>query len=245
LQYLSDDEYPDFCTEMKYRTKKIHDVSNRLVNLKVAVVVTDVKLWAQVIAEFYYVFRTLEECFDRTDHPLVRSVDLSACIRRTEGFESDLEFFLGADWKNIIKPSATTTAYCARLNQITAENPLLLIAYIHSMYLGLLAGGQMIKRIMRRTLGVKDGEGLRIFDFVCDSRIQLKKAFMTSINELPLSRDDKEAIVKEKVIVFRMNNLIIENIKPSLTNYKRLIQFTAVASAGLAVLVYGIVKFVR
>src|SRR2546425_11661157 len=76
VKFLSDEEFPDFCCEMKHRTKAIHDASDRLVNLKLAVVVTDVKMWAHSIAEFYHVFRTLEDCVDRTDHTLVGSFNL-------------------------------------------------------------------------------------------------------------------------------------------------------------------------
>jgi len=156
-----------------------------------------------------------------------------------------LEFYMGANWREIVMPSAQAVAYCDRMKQLSVDNPILLLAYVHSMYLALLAGGQIIKRIVRRTLGLEKGSGLCVFEFDDSSRLDMKRKFMDSINRLPLSREDKEAIIEEKVIVFRMNNLIVEGIRPTLINYKRLAQFTAIAAIGLAIAAYGFIRFIR
>ena len=94
------------------------------------------------------------------------------------------------------------------------------------MYLALLAGGQIIRKIVKKTLGLSGHEGLAIFDFADsdESRLQLKKKLMKSINELKLDRDEKDKILTEKMRVFAMNNAIASNVKPTFSSFSRLLK---------------------
>jgi len=56
-------------------------------------------------------------------------------------------------------------AYCARLSEVAASNPVLLVAYAQTMYVALLAGGQTIAAFMRTARGLVKGEGDSIFTF--------------------------------------------------------------------------------
>ena len=94
------------------------------------------------------------------------------------------------------------------------------------MYLALMAGGQIMKRIVKRTLGV-DEAGLAIFDFQEVGKVQLKSQFKDSVNQLPLSRDQKDLIVAEKIRCFQMNNAIAQNVKATLSSYLRILKFLA------------------
>jgi len=86
--------FDSFCDELRIRTKDIHEESNKLVNMKLLVVMTDRRLWAQSIGEFYFIFRTLEECMDKhREHPLISSIQLDRAMYRTEAFERDLGIY--------------------------------------------------------------------------------------------------------------------------------------------------------
>ena len=79
-------------------------------------------------------------------------------------------------------------------------------------------------------------------EFEGASRLELKSTFIASINGLELNREEKEEIVEEKAMVFRMNNLIVENIQPAWSHYKRLAQFGTVTAAVLAALKLRIIS---
>jgi heme oxygenase len=86
------------------------------------------------------------------------------------------------------------------------------------MYLALLAGGQILRKIVRKTLGpVKGNEGLAIFDFSDsdDYRLQMKNKLKDCINRLPFDHDEKEEIAEEKMRIFRMCNAVAHNVKPT------------------------------
>jgi heme oxygenase len=221
----------DFSSELTAKTQDIHDQSDRLINLKLAAVLTDTKLWAEAIAEFYVVFKTIEEGLIRCkDHahvgPLLEAVGGAF---RTKAFERDLQFYLGDDWKSHVSSSTYAKEYCSRIEYVIANEPTLLVAYVHSMYLALLAGGQIIKRIVKKTLGLTDEQGLDLFNFDAVERTELRRSIKATIDGLQLSRQQKDAIIEEKIRVFRMNNAIANNIQTSWVHYKRIFKFVVLA----------------
>ena len=120
-----------FSDELRMKTKSAHDESDRLINLKLAVVLTDTKLWATAVAEFYFVFREIERCIDsHRDHSILAPFSIVvANALRTPAFEQDLEFYLGTNWRATLKPSSCSVDYCNRIAQVSEDNPILLIAY--------------------------------------------------------------------------------------------------------------------
>ena len=70
------------------------------------------------------------------------------------------------------------------------------------MYLALLAGGQIIKRIVKKTLGISGPDGLDIFNFPEEvDRKKLRKRLIDAVNSIDLTRQEKDAVIKEKVIL--------------------------------------------
>ena len=122
----------DFCTELRLKTKKVHDQSDKLINLKLAIVLTDTTLYGKVLGDFYHVFQTMENVMRvLQSHPYIK--DLADCllvpgILRSHTFEVDLDFYLGPDWKRQIKPSEACVEYCERIEAVADEDPELLIA---------------------------------------------------------------------------------------------------------------------
>lgn len=112
------------------------------------------------------------------------------------------------------------------------------------MYLALLAGGQMIKKVVKKTLGLSGEEGLEIFNFKVADRTELRKQIKDTIDELELSTDLKEAIVNEKLQIFRMNNAIACSIETSWSNYWRLAKLSIMVAAVpiVSVLLFWIFK---
>lgn len=124
-----------FSSELHERTKDAHDESDKHINLKLAAVLTDTKLWAQALAEFYFIFREIEVCLQQhNDNPIVGPISQSVLNgHRTAAFEKDLEFYLGKDWKELVKPSSCTVTYCQRISEVSETQPFLLIAYVNQI----------------------------------------------------------------------------------------------------------------
>ena len=52
-----------------------------------------------------------------------------------------------------------------RINQISKEKPELLVAHAYTRYLGDLSGGQILKKIAQRGMGLQGSEGLAFYEF--------------------------------------------------------------------------------
>jgi len=121
-----------FSDELREKSREIHDISDKLINLKLVVVLTDKKLWAEALAEFYVVYRAIEDAVFhwRDDPQLTQLLALVENASRREAFEKDLEFYMGDNWRAIIKPSAHAEEYRARVMTLAEKDPILLIAYV-------------------------------------------------------------------------------------------------------------------
>lgn len=97
-----------------------------------------------------------------------------------------------------------------------------------------ILGGQIIKRIVKKTLLLPGDEGLEIFKFEGVERKELREQIKTTIDSLELSRTTKDAIIAENIHCFRMNIQLVKAINIKWSNYQRL---GIVAAAVLIVLV--------
>lgn len=131
---------------------------------------------------------------------------------------------MGKDWKtkHITRPEVAE--YLDRLNTLKADRPLLLLAYVYHLYLGLLSGGQIIRaqRKLRKLTWsfinyLKPRE--EYIDWVVEfgdmSIKETKKKIRQSINEIAenLNDDERLALLDESKKVFMYNNNIIKTVK--------------------------------
>jgi len=212
-----------FSQRMRAATRSIHNTSDTLVNAKLGVTMSDDSVWAEGLLVFYEIFKFLEEALVAHSDSLIGDL-LIPGMARTEALESDLAHFLGDGWKvdYVIRPEVGL--YLDHLKKLEQENPYLLIPYIYHLYMGLFSGGQVLraKRFLSLSSisgsgveddGEKPGNSVTTYGEVTIGA--LKKQLRKAINDLAeeLDEETKEAILKEGVKVFKMNNVIIGSVK--------------------------------
>ena len=121
-------EVEHFCDELREKTQIAHDQSDKKINLKLAVVLTDVKTWAKSVAEFYFVFQTLEQCLKTHSSHVHLGQLINPHLLRTGRFEEDLSFYLGENWRSQISMSEEAQTYCNHLLRLSEKEPTLLLA---------------------------------------------------------------------------------------------------------------------
>nr|XP_029708033.1 uncharacterized protein LOC115254550 [Aedes albopictus] len=202
-----------FTKEMRVVTRDIHNVSDALVNAKLAFALYDSAVWAEGLLIFYEIFKYLEQ---NVSHDF-----LPEEYHRTQQFEEDLTFYLGADWKTGHQPRKEVCDYIKHLEQIQRENPNLLVAYVYHLYMGLLSGGQILQK--RRNLSKKFNpfankygkQGAALTTFEEHSIYELKQKMRKTIDEFGdrLDEDSRKRMMEESRKVFEMNNEIIKTVK--------------------------------
>jgi heme oxygenase len=205
------------------------------------VALSDNGVWANGLLVFSKVFFQLEKCLDK--YPSLSDLKIDSLVR-TKAFEEDLDFYFGPSWRT--KPdSDALTKYLAHLERIIEEDdPLLLVAYVYHLYMGLLSGGQILAK--KKSLfggATADGDqGNAVTTFQGgETAGSLKKQLRSALNDLgpELDTNLQERIIQEGVNVFKLNNTIIETVEGvDEIFYKRLFKIVAVFMAILAILAY-------
>src|SRR6478609_3030658 len=101
-----------------------------------------------LVAQHWFIYDALESAADRMRRDPVASVFLSDKLTRLPALESDLEFLLGADWRERIVALPTTQRYVERIRQVGATWAGGFVAHYYTRYLGDLSGGIFIGRVM-------------------------------------------------------------------------------------------------
>jgi len=203
---------------MRVATREIHNISDALVNAKLAFALNNNDVWADGLLVFYEIFKFLEENVSQHILPLE--------YHRTEQFEKDLDFYKGSDWQKVYKPRESVQHYLKHLNEINEKNPILLIAYVYHLYMGLLSGGQILskkRKIAKKFKGnfseQRDDEGFEpgshLTSFPNKSIVELKNNLRHTIDEFSKDFDEhlRQELINESKKVFELNNEIIASVE--------------------------------
>uniref|UniRef100_A0A2A4K4E4 Heme oxygenase n=1 Tax=Heliothis virescens TaxID=7102 RepID=A0A2A4K4E4_HELVI len=137
-----------FTTRMRKATRKIHNISDALVNAKFALSLRDEEVWGGGLFIFYHIFGFLEDAKERLHMPDFDKLFVNKALYRKKAFEDDLTHYLGENWRSIPKAMALEN-YIEHLQELERSSPQLLMAYVYHLYLGLLSGGQILAKKRR------------------------------------------------------------------------------------------------
>merc|ERR1712080_79220 len=205
---------------MKKATEEDHKFSDTLVNAKVAFSSANDGVWADGLLVFYEIFKSLEEAMTRLKHTMIYELDIKG-LRRTSSFEADLDWYLGPAWKKTYKPRDSVSEYITYLRHLEKTSPVLLLAFVYHLYMGLLSGGQLLREKRRITNKVKslanvdnNAYGENVTEFPDNTIPRLKQKLKNIMNDIAKRLDDETRIqlIEEGKQVFRMNNKVIQSI---------------------------------
>nr|CAD7605715.1 unnamed protein product [Timema genevievae] len=180
---------------------------------------SDNSVWADGLLVFYEIFRYLEEAMSRLRHTPIGLLNIEG-LDRTEAFEKDLTFYLGNDWKKTYAPRESVVQYLIHLKKLEQSDPNMLMAYIYHLYMGLLSGGQILRKkmtLMQKIpfYGPITEDGNAVTDFGDFPIAKLKRELKDAMNFVAdnLDEETKEKLISESKTVFVLNNTIIKSVK--------------------------------
>ena len=205
----------DFSKQLKEGTKKSHSMAeNTSFVASFLRGVVDESKYRQLVANFYFIYHALEsEMNMNKDNPFVGPIRLNG-LERHDALIKDCEYFYGDNWREKIYPTEQTQRYVSRIHEVAKENPELLIALHYTRYMGDLSGGQILKGIAQKALGLKE-DGLAFYEF---PEITDKKTFKDSYRRvldtmIPATQKDVDGIIVEANYAFRLNMYMFEEIQ--------------------------------
>lgn len=177
----------------------------------------DRECFAKFLGNLYYIYSELEKAIaNHQNHPLLGAVYFPE-LNRQASLEKDMLFYYGNEWKRQITPSKAAQIYIARIQELSASVPPLLIGHTYTRYMGDLSGGQMLQKIAQSTLKLSGYEGTSFYNF---EQIPDKKAFKEkyrqALNALPIDDVMVEQIVKEANNAFEFNMQMAQELEGNL-----------------------------
>ncbi|KAF7992961.1 hypothetical protein HCN44_005742 [Aphidius gifuensis] len=243
---MSEAKVQTFCDKMRIATREVHNISNDLVVAKLAFGFHNDKVWADGVLAFYDIFLQLEKSMVTVRNNCGIDNLITPDIARTKAFENDLNYYLGNDWIKNHSPRPSVVKYLSHLKELEQTNPILLIAYVYHLYLGLMSGGVILKKkrqFMKKLLPFKNNdsnEGNNISDFGFNEIGILKKQFRDKMNEIAdgLSEETRQQLIDESKVMYSLNDEVIRSIKGANAVVAKTIIYTATIAVVVGILFY-------
>ena len=214
-------------SEMKKRSRKAHSFSDALVNSRLVLLYSDPKLYGRALSLFLHLFSALEEALESSSHALgEKRMILLQRLYRSRHFQSDVEFYLGAEgWREeaerVRAENHDLQLYAEHLHHLTkSSHPFLLLAHAYTQFMAVLSGGQILKGLAKRNLKLQNSKDLKpstqSFEYPTEQSVSsLKAEFRSMIDNLgmELTEDQREAFLAEHLFAFRSNNKVMRAFK--------------------------------
>lgn len=164
--------------------------------------------YKQLLTNFYYVYRAMEEEIEKLDDfPLHDKL-----LDRTDKLAQDLRYYYGVMWRDLIIPSQATANYVKRIQVIGKQTPYLLVAHHYTRYMGDLSGGQILSNITQKSLNLTT-EGLKFYEFDIPNMKEYKDKYRQTLDSLPMSEVQIDMLIDEANYAFKLNMLLFDELQ--------------------------------
>lgn len=171
--------------------------------------------YARLLRNLHALYATLEERLERhAGHPCIAPLRVPG-LSRSAALAADLDALHGSAWQRL--PLAVAMqAYCRRLDSLTQSRTARLAAHVYVRYLGDLAGGQLLRGIVIRALGLEGERGAAFYAFGSEAEVRaLQAALKAGLDRIPCSEPEQGAIVDEARDSFARHIALFEELAPA------------------------------
>ncbi len=126
-------------------------------------------------------------------------------LDRAPAIEADLAALCGERWSQDIPLLAAGELYASRVQEAAKGDGARLIAHAYTRYLGDLSGGQILQRLLARSLQLRPAE-LSFYDFPGFSDLDALKAdYRKALDQAGALAADPDAVIEEGAVAFSLN----------------------------------------
>lgn len=176
--------------------------------------VVDKSSYSRLVGNLYFVYKAIEAEFEVHKNDPVLSKLYYRELWREKSLELDMLFYFGSNWREMVKPTPACEKYLARIREISANDPVLLVAHAYTRYMGDLSGGQILKKIAKESMGLEEGNGTAFYEFDdIRNHGEFKKRYRDALDTLPVDAATAERIVDEANASFHMNMAMFRELE--------------------------------
>ena len=160
--------------------------------------------YVALVAQHYFVYRAIESATERMAADPVAARFISPRLTRLPAIEADLDFLVGPDWRDVVRPLASTAAYVERIEQVASVWVGGFVAHHYTRYLGDLSGGRLLRSLLQRQFGFDtNGVGLYLFAEIAEPR-RFCSTYREALDQVPWDDDERARVVAEVENAYRL-----------------------------------------
>jgi heme oxygenase len=172
----------------------------------------DLADYAKLAAQYYVIYRALEQASDVMAGDAVGGAFVIDELRRLPALERDLRFLLGEGWAEQLEPVEATMTYAERIHRVATDWPGGYVAHHYVRYLGDLAGGQVVRALLRRTYGI-DGPGALFYRFEdIPSVPAFRGEYRARLDAAGWDTGERARIIDEALMAFELNIAVLGDL---------------------------------
>ncbi len=164
-------------------------------------------------AQYWYIYNALEAAVRRlSSDPAVAAVADSR-LERVPALEADLTHLIGEDWREKITPTEATLAYVEALDGCGPGEAPAVVAHHYVRYLGDIAGGQVIARMLSTAYDLDD-EALHFYDFSAVGKIPpFRAAYKSALDSIELTPGQRDELISNAQAAFTHNQNVFRDLE--------------------------------
>lgn len=137
----------------------------------------------------------------------------TTALQREAALAADLDTLRGPAWRSDLPLQPATMAYVARLHTLAAQPSPALVAHAYVRYLGDLHGGQVLKRLVARHLGLPEDTGTQFYEFGPEPQVlALRQHLRQALACLPFTVAEQDEVVAEARWAFEQHQRLFEQL---------------------------------
>ena len=170
------------------------------------------------LRNLYLIYTGLEKPIERrSDGFKIVTPFLNKMVKRSEPLAQDLyNLFGNKDWQNL-PLLQSSLSYRKHIDHLRTHDPVSLLGHIYVRYLGDMNGGQVLQRLLSKTLDLPN-ETLNFYQYPAIHEIvSFRQAYRELFNAVALNAPQRRKVIETAIEAFEFNIDVSEDIKAFVT----------------------------
>jgi len=161
--------------------------------------------YAALLGQYYFIYEALERVGESFRTDAIGRAFINDALLRSAAIASDLQYFEGDAWRDVITPLPATLRYVERLETVAASSSAAYVAHHYLRYLGDLSGGQIIRVMVQRHYAIPD-EGLSFLVFPLIPKPKpFKDLYRAALEDAAWTPEERDGFIAEVDVSYGLN----------------------------------------
>ncbi|WP_181771991.1 biliverdin-producing heme oxygenase [Amycolatopsis pittospori] len=220
MPVTTDVESGPFSAALRASTLPAHERANHSVYMN-ALLGGELTLegYTRLAIQYYFIYQAIEQAGDKLVKDPVAGKFVFEELRRLPSLERDLEHLVGPDWRETVRPLPSTERYARRVAEASDWSGGF-VAHHYTRYLGDIAGGQVIRRLLERKYGVSEAGSLFYHFDQLGSAPKFRDNYREQLNSAPWNDDERARLIDEAIVAFECNIAVFDELAGELDAYR-------------------------